>query len=79
MATVLLVYKLGNNTRGTKSARLSEKLQLQHSVMKFECGNKFGLMLLWTSKFATVKIECSFEMDKYTPLKGTIYFAGDST
>ena len=25
-------------------------------------------MLLWASKFATAKIECSFEMGKWTPL-----------
>ena len=36
-------------------------------------------MLLWASKFATAKIECSFEMGKYTPLGGIIYFAGDGT
>ena len=35
-------------------------------------------MLLWASKFATAKIECSFEMGKQTPLgPGNIYFAGD--
>ena len=26
------------------------------------------VVLLWASKFATAKIECSFELDKYTPL-----------
>ena len=26
------------------------------------------VLLLWASKFATAKIECSFEMDKETPL-----------
>ena len=47
-----------------KGVRLSEKLQ--HSVMmKFDRSNKFDLaMLLWASKFAMVKIECSFEMGK---------------
>ena len=33
------------------------------------------VMLLWASKFATAKIECSFEMGKLTHLGGTIYFA----
>ena len=28
-------------------------------------------MLLWASKFATTKIECSFEMSKKTPLRVT--------
>ena len=36
-------------------------------------------MLLWASKFATTKIECSFEMGKLTPLGGTNYFAVDCT
>ena len=36
-------------------------------------------MLLWASKFATAKIECSFEMGKLAPLRGNIYFAGDGT
>ena len=39
-------------------------------------------MLLWASKFATAKIECSFEMGKQTHLwrgEGNIYFAGDGT
>ena len=26
------------------------------------------VVLLWASKFAAAKIECSFELDKYTPL-----------
>ena len=30
--------------------------------------NLLDHMLLWASKFATVKIECSFEMGKHTPL-----------
>ena len=35
-------------------------------------------MLLWASKFANAKIECSFKMGKWTPLiKGNIYFAGE--
>ena len=33
-------------------------------------------MLSWASKFATAKIECSFEMGKLTPLSGNTYFAG---
>ena len=38
--------------------------------MKFDGSNKFDLaMLLWASKFATVKIECCFEMGKLTPLE----------
>ena len=28
-------------------------------------------MLIWANKFATAKIECSFEMDKKTPLEVT--------
>ena len=37
-------------------------------------------MLIWASKFATAKIECSFELDKETPLGGSnIYFAGEGT
>ena len=36
-------------------------------------------MLLWASKFATAKIKHSFEMGKWTPLGGNIYFAGDGT
>ena len=36
-------------------------------------------MLLWASKFATAKIECSFEMGKIDTFGGTIYFAGDGT
>ena len=44
--------------------------------MKFD-RNKFDI-LLWASKFATAKIECSFEMGKKTPL-GNIYLAGDGT
>ena len=35
-------------------------------------------MLLWASKFATARIECSFEMGKYTPLGDNIYLAGGS-
>ena len=35
------------------------------------------VMLLWASKFATAKIECSSEVGKKTPLGGTIYFAVD--
>ena len=31
--------------------------------MKFDRSNKFDL-LLWASKFATAKIECSFKMGK---------------
>ena len=36
-------------------------------------------MLLWASKFATAKIEYSFEMGKYNKhfLEGNINFAGD--
>ena len=30
--------------------------------------NLLDHMLLWASKFATVTIECSFEMGKQTPL-----------
>ena len=37
------------------------------------------VILLWASKFATAKIECSFKMGKNTPLGGTIYFAVDRT
>ena len=36
------------------------------------------VMLLWAAKFATAKIECSFEMAS-KHLKGTIYFAVDDT
>ena len=36
-------------------------------------------MLLWASKFATAKIECSFEMGKQTPLGGITYFAVNGT
>ena len=36
-------------------------------------------MFLWASKFASAIIECGFEMGKLTPLRGTIYFAGDGT
>ena len=37
--------------------------------MKFEHSNKFLLaMFLWTSKFATVIIECSLEMGMLPPL-----------
>ena len=37
--------------------------------MKFDRSNYFFLfMLLWTSKFATVKVECSFEIGKWTSL-----------
>ena len=35
-------------------------------------------MLLWASKFATAKIECSFEMGNNT-FGSNIYFAGDGT
>ena len=35
-------------------------------------------MLLWASKFATAKIECSFEMGKSTPL-GVTFIAGEGT
>ena len=34
-------------------------------------------MLLWPSKFATAKIQCSFEIGKETAFGGNIYFAGD--
>ena len=36
--------------------------------MKFDCSNKFNIMLLWASKFAMAKIECSFEISKETHL-----------
>ena len=39
-------------------------------------------MSLLASKFATAKIECSFEIGNWTPLGGGgdyIYFAGDGT
>ena len=36
------------------------------------------VMLLWASKFATAKIECSFEIARKT-FGGTIYFAVDGT
>ena len=35
-------------------------------------------MLLWASKFATAKIECSFKIET-KHLWGNIYFAGDDT
>ena len=35
------------------------------------------VMLLWASKFATAKIECSFEMGKWTPFGGIINYAVD--
>ena len=34
-------------------------------------------MLLWASKFATAKIEWSFERCKYNIFEGNIYFAAD--
>ena len=34
-------------------------------------------MLLWASKFATARIECSFEMGKEAPSWGYIYFDGN--
>ena len=34
----------------------------------FTCTLYFLFMLLCASKFATAKIECSFEIGKYTPL-----------
>ena len=36
-------------------------------------------MLLWASKFGTVKIECNFQICKWTPLGVTFGFAGDGT
>ena len=38
-------------------------------------------MLLWASKFATAKIECSFEMGMHVKntFGGNTYFAGDGT
>ena len=45
--------------------------ELYHSVMNLDRSNKFDLaMLLWASKFATAKIELTFEMGKKTPLVG---------
>ena len=35
------------------------------------------VLLLWASKFATAKIECSFEMEQVKSIGGTIYFAVD--
>ena len=40
--------------------------------MKFDRSNKFDFLLLWASKFATAKIEWSFEMGKST-LLGVTY------
>ena len=38
------------------------------------------VMLLWASKFSTVKMECSFKMVKYKHLSvANIYFAVDGT
>ena len=36
-------------------------------------------MSLWSSKFATAEIYCSFEMSKLEIFGGTIYFAVDGT
>ena len=70
----LSTYHRHQNKWYPQDVGLSEKLQ--HFAMKFDCSNKFDL-LLWANKFATAKIECSFEMGKQTPLGGSIYFAGD--
>ena len=57
---------IASKTNGTpKGVRLSEKLQLTAAL----CNEiwpqlQIWLLLLWASKFATAKIECSFEMGK---------------
>ena len=43
--------------------------------MKFDSSNKI-LLMLRASKFASVKIECSFGIKTF---EGNIYFAGDGT
>ena len=51
---------IASKINGTpKGARLSEKLQLTAALC-----NEIRPILLWASKFATAKIECSFEMGK---------------
>ena len=48
--------------------------------MQFDRSNELdNYMLLWARKFATAKIECSFEKGNKTPLGGNINFAGDGT
>ena len=36
-------------------------------------------MILWASKFAAAKIECSLDMREVNTFGGTIYFASDGT